>query len=156
MIAGFTRTVTAWDGDSFAQVVDGTPRLVARCVRGFDETWTPRGSDVIIPGAHGRDPQPRERDVLTLELWVVIQGAGDTDAEQMADTLAAIQTVRTAFRSWRDPAILEVALEDGGSATISARPVNILWSPDDVPQRREASIELEAVEDDWTVTVGGS
>lgn len=145
-----------YDSTDLVSVVDGYPRLMWRCVRGLDELWQTRGRDTVIPGTAGRTVRSRVRDRLAIELEGWLLGVGDTEAEQLADVRAALETFRTLFDPTRAAATLSVALEEGGTADILARPVNVIWRDDPAPVFREGSIQLEAVGSDWTVTLAGS
>jgi len=141
-----------YDGTPLVSDVSNEPRLLIRLVRGLDEAPEVRGVDTIIPGSAGRIARARVWDRRVIELGGLIMGTGTTDAEQLEDTRAALEELRVLFDPTRQPATLIITLEDGGTATITARPVNMVVGPDEVPQRREVSIELEAVDEDWVVT----
>jgi hypothetical protein len=61
-----------------------------------------------------------------------------------------MNTLRSLFDPTRAPAVLSVTLETG-TATISARPVNMVVSDIPDPVVRVVSIELEAVGADWSI-----
>lgn len=152
----YVTLAATFDSTSLVTTSDGYPRLMFRCVRGLDDLWATRGRDSVLPGTAGRVSRSRKRDTLTILLEGWVFGVGTSNAEQLADFRAAKETLRTLFASDRDAATLSVVLEDGGTATITARPVNIAWGPDTVPIFQEASVELLAVGDDWDVTLAGS
>lgn len=139
-----------YDGTALVSDVSGQPRFVLQCVRGLDDTWETRGEDTVIPGAHGRVARARKRDRLLIELAGWVYGTGATDATMKADFRAALDELRTLFDPTRSAASLVVALEDGGSRMIEARPLPGML----VAERLEGvaarvSVELEAVGYDW-------
>jgi hypothetical protein len=144
-----------YDGVDLVTVVGGMPRMLIGLVRGLDDAPEVRGTDTIIPGAAGRVPRTRVRDRRVIELAGPVGGVGATHAAQAADMRAALEELRTLFDPTRDPATLVVALEDGGTASINARPVNLLLDEPVVPTMRRVSVELEAVEGAWVITPGG-
>jgi hypothetical protein len=152
---GLVLYAATYDGVSLVTVVAGMPRMLIGLVRGLDDAPEVRGSDTIIPGAAGRVPRTRVRDRWVIELAGPVGGVGTTHAAQAADVRAALEELRTLFDPTRDPAALSVELEDGGTAVISARPVNLLLDEPVVPTMRRVSIELEAVEGPWVITPGG-
>lgn len=131
--------------------VSDQPRMVIRCVRGLDDSFEVRGTDTIIPTASGRVARNRVRDRRVIELAGHVLGTGDTEAEQRADVRAALEELRALFDPSAAPGTLVLDLEDGGTATIAARPVNMIVPDDPVPTWRQVSIELEAVGADWTI-----
>jgi len=145
-----------FDSTALVEMVGGNPRKLIGLVRGLDESWEVRGADDVIPSVHGRNPRDRKRDRLVIELAGDIMGIGATDDEQRADIRVCWEELRTLFDNTAAPATLEVVLEDGGTATIEARPVNIIPGPLTLAVARAVSIELEAVGDAWDVTPGGS
>lgn len=140
-------------GTNLVQLSSGKPRMVIRCVSGLDNGPQVRGVDTVIPGLAGRVPRNRIRDVRKIELEGFIQGVGSDDAAQKADFRAAIEELRALFDPTLTPGTLVVALEDGGTATISARtmPEEPEWGPDNIPSYRTLSVELEAVGSDWVI-----
>jgi hypothetical protein len=64
-----------------------------------------------------------------------------------------VEELRALCDPTQDPYLLEVELEDGGVASIMARPLpqQPLWGPGDQPTWRALSIEWEAVGDDWAI-----
>ena len=145
-----------YDGEALEEVIDGAPRKLIGLVSGLDDSWEVRGEDDIVPGTSGRNPRNRLRDRLPILLEGSLLGVGTTAAEQHGDVRAAGEELRVLVDPTRDPASLVVALEDGGTATISARPLNVAAGPPTLAAVRSVSIQLEAVEDDWTVDVAGS
>lgn len=63
---------------------------------------------------------------------------------------ANVLTVRTLFDPSAEPASLVAVLENGQTASITARTINSLWDQQD-PYAAAVSIELEAVTPDWTI-----
>jgi hypothetical protein len=78
-------------------------------------------------------------------------GNGSTDALQRADFRAGVNIIRALFSPSRAPAALVATLEDGTTATISARPLNLVWAEDVASLSATVSIELESVDPDWVI-----
>lgn len=145
-----------YDGTLLVTTVGNVPRIVLRCVRGLDDAPEVRGEDTVIPSAEGRVPRNRVWDRRVIELYGFVAGTGASETAQRADVRSALETLRTLFDPTGDPATLVVTLEDGSTATISARPINMVLDDGRIPTYREVSVELEAVEDDWVVAPAGS
>lgn len=133
--------------------------LFLQIVHGLNETPEVRGTDWIVPGAAGRVPYPREADVLRIELgdgWVM--GTGSTHGDQMADFRDTVKALRELFDPTRDPATLTALLENGDTATISARPQGASLIVNEVVPSLFAyvSVVLESVDPDWVFTPMGS
>lgn len=145
-----------YDSTELEQVSGGLVRMAIGLVRGLDDSPEVRGSDTVIPGATGRVPRSRVWDRRVIELAGFIGGVGTSETAQRADLRALLEDLRELFDPTRSPATLSIELEDGGTATISARPVNMLCAATIASVREQVSIELEAVDADWQVTLGGS
>jgi hypothetical protein len=147
-----TNGITA-DGTDLVELVGNVPRIVLRCVRGLDEGPRVRGQDTTIPGLPGRIARNRVADGRTIEGEGYVQGLGESAAEELADFRAIVEELRALCDPTQDPYLLEVELEDGGVASIMARPLpqQPLWGPGDQPTWRALSIEWEAVGDDWAI-----
>lgn len=150
MSAAVTMGAT-YDGTPLVTFVGGEARMLIRCIRGLDESPRVRGVDTVIPTAPGRVARNRVYDGRIIELQGPVMGTGATEAEQRADMRAALEELRDLFDPTSSPSVLIIALEDGGTATITARPVNMVTGPDSIPTWREVSIELEAVGADWLI-----
>ena len=145
-----------YNGTDLCTDVSGEPRFIIRLIRGLDESPEVRGKDTVIPGTAGRTARNRVWDRRVIELSGWVMGTGATEEAELADTREALETLRALFDPTNAPASLVIELEDGGSATITARPINMAVGDDDVPMRRQVSIELEAVGADWVIVEGGS
>lgn len=141
-----------YDSVPLEVVESGQPRYLIGLVRGLDESPEVRGSDTIIPGTAGRIERNRVRDRRVIELRGWVMGTGVSESAQRADMRTAFEELRTLFDPTRSAATLSIELEDGGTATISARPINLVTDEPVVATRREVSIELEAVDADWVIT----
>ena len=122
-------------------------------VHGLNEVPSVRGVDTIVPGLAGRIARNRVTDVLLIELQGLVAGLGTDEAAQREDFRDLVATFRALF----DPTViaaLVATLEDGGTSTIAARTLNIIWEQI-VPSMARVNIQLEAVSD-WVVTVAGS
>lgn len=127
--------------------------IMVTITRGLDEVWEVRGRDTILPGVDGRVPRVRLRDTLAIEAEGWVLGTGSTYANQLDSFRTHVDALRALMDPTQDPYTLTVTLEDGGTRSIEARPVNILWGNHDRPTYRTCSLKWEAVEDDWD---GGS
>lgn len=129
-----------YDGTDIQQADYG---IFLEIVRGLNEPPQVRGIDTVVPGLPGRVPRNRVVDVLTLELRGFVTGDG------RAAFRANAATVRALFYPTNDPAVLVATLEDGSTATITARALPTqLWGQV-VPEFATVSIELESVDPDW-------
>lgn len=138
-------------GTSLVTTVGNQRRMVLRLVRGLDDSLVVRGSDTVVPSLAGRIARARIADRRVIELAGPVMGTGATEALQLADLRAAMETLRTLFSPTRTAANLVIALENGGTATISARPVNMVVSPVLIPAFRMVSVELESVAPTWVI-----
>lgn len=121
------------------QVLDG---IFLEIVRGLNEPPSVRGSDTIVPGRAGRITRNRQDDVWTIELRGYVAG----------NTQSAFRTNAKSIRALFDPKVLRTVvatLEDGTTATITARTLNTVWDQG-MPEWANVSIEMEAVED-WLI-----
>jgi hypothetical protein len=121
-------------------------------VHGLNETPSVRGTDTIVPGLAGRIEGNRVNDVLpiTLEGLVRADPTTTTTSAAIASFRDNMQSIRTLFASNRARANLVATLEDGTTATISARPLPGIIANDTVKSEfANVSIELEG-SGDWT------
>jgi len=121
-------------------------------VHGLNETPSVRGTDTIVPGLAGRIEGNRINDVLpiTLEGLVRADPTTTTTSAAIASFRDNMQSIRTLFASNRARANLVATLEDGTTATISARPLPGIIANDTVKSEfANVSIELEG-SGDWT------
>lgn len=124
-------------------------------VRGLNETPTVRGEDTIVPGDPGRTAGSRVNDVIGIELRGYVRGVGVDEAGDRSAFATNRAAFRALFASNRARANLVATLEDGSTATISARPLpGGLWDQI-VPGMAKVSIELEGY-DDWVIVPAGS
>lgn len=137
-------------------IEDGLVRQAIGLIRGLDDAPEVRGEDTTLPTATGQVPRNRVWDHRTIELQGFIAGVGASEAEQRADLRALLESYRTLFDPTRSPATLSIELEDGGTATISARPLDLTCPASVASVRAVVSITLLAVEADWDVTLAGS
>jgi hypothetical protein len=145
-------------GTSLVEFVSDVPRIVLRCVSGLDSGPQVRGVDTLIPSAAGMVPRNRVRHIRRIVLEGFVMGTGADHDAQRADFRDAIEEMRDLFDPTLSAGTLIVDLEDGGTATISARtmPEEPEWGEDSLPTYRALSVELEAVGDDWVITPAGS
>jgi len=121
-------------------------------VKGLNESPEVRGSDLVVPGLPGRVPRNRVGDRLAIELLGMVSGSGATRALLLADFRANVRAVQALFAPTAAPAVLAAALEDGTTATILARPLNLVWR-DVAPGIAVVSVEMESAGSPyWTVT----
>lgn len=136
------------------QLVSSRPRIMCWLTTGLDSGPRVRGVDTIIPSAEGRVVRNRVADGRTIGLEGWVMGTGSTLANQRDDFRDAIEEMRAIFDPTLAPGTLEVILEGGTVAQIDARtmPEEPQWGPISVPTYREFSVDLEAVDDDWSLT----
>ena len=134
--------------------VDGTDvqqdpiGIFLELVRGLNEGPSVRGEDDIVPSLEGRTALNRVGDTWRLEIRGWIAGVGATGALQRASYRALATQVRELFDPRLDPYSVSVILEDGGVASIMARPLPTpLWDELVPGYLARVSYELEAVED---------
>jgi len=123
--------------------------------QGLHETPEVRGIDVTVPSVDGQFPRNRRWHQLKLVLTGIVRGNGvDQDARQ-ASFRQNSRYLRTLFSSTRMPADLTAYLEDGASAVIPARPLNIIPNELVKSEFMLVSVELLAVAD-WNFSDIGS
>lgn len=125
-------------------------------VRGLSETPRVRGVDTIVPSLAGRVVRNRVADGFVVELRGYISGTGVDEAAQRAEFRSLVTGLRTLFDPTRDPADLIATLEDGSTATCSARPLPTMVYDQRVPAMAVLSVELESVDADWVFEAVGS
>ncbi len=138
-----------YDGEDL-QLPDFT--LFLTIIKGLNETPAQRGEDIVIPRRAGRTEGNRINDILSIVLAGQATGGPTTDDRptNQSEYRTMMLYVRTLFRSNRERAALVALLENGSTATIQARPMNILV-PDEVPGAYASlNIELEGY-DDWEI-----
>ena len=130
------------------QVVTG---LFLEILNGLDGIAEVRGRDTIVPGLAGRVVRNRIADRWSIELVGFVRGVSTTEATDRSAFRTNVQAMRALFDSTLAPGPLVAALEDGHTATIQARTLNII-STLDLPSYRSLSIELESVDAGWVIT----
>lgn len=131
-------------------------RLLFQPTRGLNDVPEVRGIDTIVPGLPGRVPRDRVLDRLVVEAEGMVIGAGSTESAQRTDFRALVDDIRALMDPTQSPYDIVITVEDGSSRTITARPVNVVWGPADLPSYRTASLQWEGVDaTDWTFD-GGS
>lgn len=130
------------------QDVDG---IFLEITKGLAEGPDVRGADVIIPGLDGRLARPRRADITKIELHGWVRGV-DTDESgdrsDFADNRAAFSAL---FDPTAAPADLVASLENGDTATISARTLPTILFQNVVPSFAEVNVELEGL-GTWIIT----
>lgn len=111
-----------------------------------------RGTDTVVPGLAGRIVRNRKRDRRVIELRGFITGnAGSTsESSQRSSFRDKWQALEAIFDVSAAPANLVATLEDGSTATIACRTIDILPGEQPVPTFQEVSVELESVVPDWS------
>jgi len=121
--------------------------------RGLNELPEVRGKDTTVPGLTGRYFRNRVADVRKILLVGYVSGAEATtpvESELRRDFRHRVEELRALFDPTDAPGAITAALEDGGSATIDARPLNIVWSQI-APSLASVSVELESVDPEWVI-----
>lgn len=122
-------------------------------VSGLNETPEVRGVDVTVPALAGRIESNRMNDVLPLVLegFVRADPSTTTTAAAQSSYRTKAKLIRALFASNRARANLVATLEDGTTATISARPLSgIIWKEEIPSEYATVSIELEG-SGNWVV-----
>jgi hypothetical protein len=126
--------------------------IFLQIVTGLDDLAAVRGVDTVVPGLTGRIPRERIADVRAIELAGWVQGVGEDEDARRADYRDSVLWLQTLFDPTAPPDVLEVTLESGGTATINARPLLMVWGEETVPCVRQVSVALESVDPNWVVT----
>ena len=130
-------------------------QIFLQIVHGLNEPPSVRGVDYVVPVREGRVEANRVNDVLS----IVLEGHVRGDPSQTTTSGARstfrnnAQTIRALFAPNRARADLVATLEDGTIVSISARPLNAVWSEPVPSEFAAVSIELEGY-DDWAEVVG--
>ena len=128
-------------------------RILGRVVRGLNEVPEVRGKDTLIPSRSGMVPRNRKLHRLVIEWEGHVMGDGATEADQREDFRDLMDSLRTLMNPVLDPYELVITVEDGTTRSITARPINLLPGPDDLPSYRAVSLQWESVDAaDWGVT----
>lgn len=143
----------SYDGTDVQQNPMG---IFLELVGGLNETPRVRGTDVIVPGLAGRVVRNRKADGFVVELRGYVSGSGVDEEAERASFRALVTSLRTLFDPTRDPADLVATLEDGSTATCSARPLPTMVYNQQVPSMAVLSVELESVDGDWVLEPAGS
>lgn len=123
--------------------IQAVPGIFLEIAQGLDELPEVRGVDTVVPSLPGRVAGSRVLDRLSILLEGVVTGATESDYRASMLALRALFDPTLALRD------LVATLEDGSTATVSARSVSIAaartsrWSS-------TVSVELEALSD-WSV-----
>lgn len=128
-------------------------QIFLELVLGLSEAPSVRGTDIIVPALAGRVEGRRVNDFVAIELrgWVRADPATTTTATQRASYRANMKALRALFATNRARADLVATLEDGTTATISARPLNLVLTELVPSEFANISIEL-AGNGDWVIT----
>lgn len=113
-------------------------------VQGLNETPQVRGVDTVIPGRAGQVAGSRIFHRLPILLEGVVLGTSNSNFRTL------MLALRTLFAPDRTPAALVATLEDSSTATVTARPLNIVVKMTSA-YSADVSIELEALAD-WVIT----
>lgn len=121
-------------------------------VRGLDEVTDVRGQDTVIPSLAGRVARNRVADRRSIELRGWVSGTGATEELARSSYRTLVKELQTLFSPTAAAGNLVATLEDGTTATISARSLSIMWGDPVVPSHRPLSVELESIAPNWTIT----
>lgn len=120
--------------------------------------WTPetRGDDSTVPRRTGQIERARKAHRLPILLKGRVQGEGDTEDEQRADTFAALLELVALFDPVLPARTLSCTLPTGQTATISARAeVFVPEANPRIPTTLEVQARLIAIDPpEWEL--GGS
>lgn len=134
------------------QNIDG---LFLEITQGLNDAPTVRGIDVTVPGRDGQIVRPRRFHERRLLLAGFVRGSGADDATQRIYYRANVRNMLTLFDATALPADLVASLEDGSTATISARTADVAAPPLIEGLFANVSIELLALSD-WDYVEAGS
>ena len=118
--------------------------------QGLNDPAEPRGEDVLVPNLDGMIERPRRPHRRRIVLSGFVRGTGDDVAEAQAAFRTLMRALLDIYSPSRLPAdlILE-PLEDGGTATISARPLTFEPVERVVSEWVDLTITLESVQPEW-------
>lgn len=142
--------------------VDGTDvqqdpiGIFLELVRGLNEPPRVRGLDTVVPGAPGRLARNRVSDGFVLELRGYVSGTGSDEEAQRGAYRDLVNTFRVLFDPTRDPVDVVATLEDGSTASCSARALPTAVWDQIVPAMARVSVEMESLDADWVIEPGGS
>lgn len=125
-------------------------RILARVTSGLFDGLEVRGRDSTVPGLVGQVPRLRLGHQRIIVAQGIVNGTGTDEADGRADLLATRAAMDVLMSPDQDPYDLIVTMEDGSTATISARPQRIEWGPDDIPAFREFTAYWLSVAPHWT------
>lgn len=122
--------------------------MLLQIVRGLDELPEVRGSDSVVPGLAGEIPRNRVRGSLAIELagWITVNGA--TEALRLAAYRAKVDALQALFNPTGIHTLV-VTLESGATRSIEARPLTIVYGPEEIPGLRTISVALKAPSGLW-------
>lgn len=141
------------DGTDVQQATIG---IFLELVRGLNEPPRVRGVDTVVPGLAGRIARNRVSDGFILELRGYVAGTGSDEAAQRGDFRELVNTFRALFDPTRDPVDVVATLEDGSTATCSARALPTAVWDQVVPSMARVSLEMESLDADWVIEPIGS
>lgn len=124
-------------------------------VKGLNEPPSVRGVDVTVPALAGRIEGNRTNDVLAIELvgWVRADPTDTSRSGAIASFRDNAQSIRALFATNRARADLVATLENGDVVSVSARPLNAIWSDTIQGEFMSVNVELEGY-DDWAEVAG--
>ena len=123
--------------------------ILMRITEGLDEVWEVRGKDTTIPAMAGQIARNRKRDRLVITAEGMVMGQGADETAQRVDFVSTVATIRALMDPTQAPYTLTATRVDGSTASILARPVNVLWGDDGIPTYRALSCQWLAIDDDW-------
>lgn len=120
--------------------------------RGFLESADVRGEDTIIPGATGRVPRNRKKDLRVIELEGTVRGEGATEDLRLSDFQDSCDALISLFDPAAATGTLSGTAWDGTTRSIVCRalPGNV-WSMV-LPGEATFNVQLLSVVPDWTTT----
>lgn len=128
--------------------------ILLQIVRGLNEPPSVRGIDTTVPALAGRVEGNRINDIVDIELrgHITFDPAQTVLANARLSFRAKAKAMRLLFASNRARANLVATLEDGSTATISARPMpGVIWTETIPGEYAEVSYPLEGY-GDWVIT----
>lgn len=140
-----------YDGEALQQV-NGEGDLVLYLVptQGLNDPPEVRGEDWTVPGLDGQQPRPRRPHERRIVLSGFVRGKQADTATSQAFYRARVRYLNDLYDTARLPADLVLELEDGSTATISARPLNMIFNERVVSEWADLTVELVSTDPNWT------
>lgn len=120
-------------------------------IKGLNDLPSVRGTDVVVPGLTGRIVRNRVADKRDIVLSGFVRGVGGspTESSDRAAFRVVMDEMRTLFDPTLTPGDLIATLENGSTARIAARTLNLI-EDNQLPTLSKINVELESVAPNWS------